>query len=82
MLQLLVYTAAKTGAQQFIEMIFTTSAARVVFDAYKDRTPLPEVVARNNGHQETAHYLEEITTRYLFDVVIVLSFFRVNYKNE
>ena len=65
-------------------MIFATSAGRVVFGAYKDRTPLPEVIARNNGHEETAHYLEELTTRYVFHVVIVFFFklYWVNYKNE
>lgn len=65
MLQLLVYTAAETGAQPFIEMIFQTSAGRVVFDSYKDISPLPEVIARNNGHEETAHYLEDISSRYI-----------------
>jgi len=63
-LQLMIYAAAETGAQQFIEMIFSTSAGRIVFDAYKGRTPLPEVVARNQGHEETACYLENVTTRF------------------
>ena len=68
MLQLLINTAAETGAQQLIQ------TGRVVFDAYKDRTPLPEVITRNNGHEETAHYLEESTTRYFFHAVIGLFF--------
>ena len=69
MLQLLVYTAAETGAQPFIEMIFQTSAGKVVFDSYKDISPLPEVIARNNGHEETAHYLEVVSSRYILGVV-------------
>ncbi|PFX16837.1 hypothetical protein AWC38_SpisGene18876 [Stylophora pistillata] len=61
---LLVYTAARKGAQQFIEMIFSTSAGRLVFSAYKDSGPLPEVVARDHGHNETACYLEDVAKRY------------------
>ena len=51
------------GAQQFIEIIFNTSSGRVVFDVYKERSPLPEVVARDHGNEETARYLEGITKR-------------------
>ncbi|XP_068675763.1 uncharacterized protein [Montipora foliosa] len=62
-LQLLVYTAAQTNAKQFIEMIFSTSAGRIVFDSYKDRTQLPEDVAKANGHNECAQYLQDLTKR-------------------
>ena len=62
-LESLVYTAAQTGAKQFIEMIFNTSAQRIVFDSYKDRAPLPEDVARANGHCCLAQYLEDVTIR-------------------
>lgn len=62
-LQLLVYAAAQTNAKQFIEMIFSTSAGRIVFDSYKDRTQLPEDVARANGHNECAQYLQDLTKR-------------------
>lgn len=62
-LRLLVYAAAKSGAQQFIEMIFNSSAGRIVFDAYKDRPLLPEVIAKSHGNEETACYLEDITKR-------------------
>lgn len=64
--RLLVYTAAEVGAQQFIEMIFNSSAGRVVFEAYKGSSQLPEVVARDHGNEETAQYLECITKRYNF----------------
>ena len=63
-LQLLVYTAAQTDARQFIEMIFSTSAGQIVFNSYKDRTPLPEDIARANGHDYLAQFLQEINTRY------------------
>ena len=69
-LQLLVYTAAETGAQQFIELIFNSSAARVVFNAYRDTSPLPEDVARDYGYEDTAQYLESITKRYTVFVFI------------
>lgn len=65
----LVYAAAQNGAQHFMEMLFTSSAARIAFDAYKDSSPLPEIIARNRGHEETANYLEDVTTRYIFHVV-------------
>ncbi|KAL9951512.1 hypothetical protein ACROYT_G044183 [Oculina patagonica] len=64
MLQLLVYAAAESGSQQFIKMIFTSSAARMVFNSYKHRPLLPEVIAKNNGNEETANYLEEVTKRF------------------
>ena len=64
LLQLLVHTAAETGAQRFIEMVFSTSAGQVVFCSYKDRNPLPEDVARAIGHRELAQYLQDVHTRY------------------
>ena len=63
-LQLMVYTAAQTDAREFIEMVFSTSAGQIVFNSYKDRTPLPEDVARANGHEELARYLKDINIRY------------------
>ena len=64
LLQLMVYTAAQTNAQRFIEMVFSTSAGQVVFNYYKDRTPLPEDVARANGYDKLAQYLQDLHTRY------------------
>ena len=61
LLCLLVYTAAKEGAQQFVEMIFSCSAGRIVFDAYKSNSQLPEVIAREHGNLTTARYFENIT---------------------
>ena len=45
-------------------MVFSTSAGQIVFNSYKDRTPLPEDVAQANGHEELAQYLEDISTRF------------------
>ena len=64
-LKRLVYTAAETGAQQFIGLIFNSSAARVVFNAYRNTSPLPEDVARAYGHEDTAQYIQSITKRYI-----------------
>ena len=64
LLQLMVYTAAQTDAQEFIEMVFSTSAGQVVFNSYKDRIPLPEDVARTNGHEELAQFLQDEHARY------------------
>jgi len=63
MLGLLVYVAAEIGAQQFIEIIFNSSAGRVVHNAYKGNLTLPETIARDHGNEETANYLEEVTKR-------------------
>lgn len=59
----LLYKAAECGAQLFIELILNSSAGRVIFHEYKDSVPLPEVLARNHGHEITALYLEEINGR-------------------
>nr|XP_058956469.1 uncharacterized protein LOC131783719 isoform X2 [Pocillopora verrucosa] len=61
----LVYTAAKEGAQHFVEMIFSCSAGRIVFDAYKSNSQLPEVIAREHGNLGIARYFENITERLL-----------------
>ncbi|CAH3129484.1 unnamed protein product [Pocillopora meandrina] len=68
LLHLLIDTAAREGAQQFIEMIFSTSAGRLVFDASKDSRSLPEVVARYHGHNKTACYLEGVTKRFSVEI--------------
>ena len=70
--QLVVYTAAKTDTRKLIEMIFNTSAGQIVFNSYKDRTPLPEDVARANGHEELAQYLKDINKRYLVKLCSVI----------
>ena len=64
LLQLMVYTAAQTDAQPFINMVFSTTAGQVVFNYYKDRTTLPQDVARANGPEELAQYLQDVHTRY------------------
>ena len=64
-LLLLVYTAAETDARQFIELVFNSSAGKVVFNAYRCTSSLPEDVARAFGHEDTAQYLESISKRYL-----------------
>ena len=62
-LQLLVYNAAQEDTQQFLEMIFSTSAGKIVFDSYKDRIPLPEDVARANGHDKSTKFLQDVNKR-------------------
>ena len=64
-LRRLLYTAARIGQEKFIRMIFGTSAGRTVFEAYKNKSPLPENVADANGHEEIAAYLRSITERYI-----------------
>ena len=62
-LQLIVYTAAETNGHQFIHVLFGTSVGRAVFSHYRDRSPLPEDIARDNNHHELAEYLEEVHQR-------------------
>ena len=77
MLCVLVYAAAEIGVQQFIEMIFNSSAGRVVYNRYKDSSVFPEAIAREYGHEKTANFLEEITGRYSFTLDFGMK--RVNY---
>ena len=85
----LLYKAAECGAQVFIKMIFNSSAGRVIFHEYKDCLQLPEVIARNHGHENTALYLEEITARLVahttvlcFHSTLLPSFFMVKPGGE
>ncbi|XP_022803779.1 uncharacterized protein LOC111341091 [Stylophora pistillata] len=64
----LVYAAAKFDAPELIRMIFDSSSGGVVFHAYKDRAKLPESVARDHGNDDTATYLEEVTTRFYEEI--------------
>ena len=63
LLQLLVYKAAEIDGQEFIQMIFSTSAGKVVFNNYRKSASLPEDVARANGHPALAYYLQDINSR-------------------
>lgn len=46
-------------------MVFGTSAGRAAFEAYKNKSPLPENIADENGHEKIAAYLRSMTERYL-----------------
>ena len=61
----LLFTAARIGEEKFIRLVFGTSAGRAAFEAYKNKSPLPENVADENGHEKIAAYLRSITERYL-----------------
>ena len=56
-------------------MIFSTSAGQIVFHSYKDRTPLPEDVARANGHEELAQYPLDVHARYSVNCTHMYVFF-------
>ena len=55
-----MYKAAQVGGHEFIQMIFSTSAGKVVFNSYKNSATLPEDVARANGHTILADYLQDV----------------------
>ena len=61
----LLFTAARIGEEKFIRLVFGTSAGRAGFEAYKNKSPLPENIADENGHKKIAAYLRSITERYL-----------------
>ena len=63
LLQLLVYKAAEIGGREFIQILFSTSAGKVVFNSYKNNATLPEDVARTNGHLALADYLQDVDSR-------------------
>ena len=62
-LQRLVNAAVASGDQWFIKAIFKSSARGVLLNSYEDSSQLPEVIARKNGLEETAKFLEDITKR-------------------
>ena len=63
LLQSLVYKAAEIGGREFIQMMFSTSAGKVVFNSYRNCATLPEDVARTNGHLTLANYLQDVNDR-------------------
>jgi len=58
-----VYKAAEIDGLEFIQMIFSTSAGKVVFNSYRNSATLPEDVARANGHLALANYLQDVNSR-------------------
>lgn len=62
-LTLLLYKAAELDGYEFLEMVFSTSAGKVVFKHYKNNSTLPEDVARANGHAILGDFLENVNKR-------------------
>ena len=62
-LQHLVNAAVASGTQWFIEPVLKSSAGRMLLHSYNATSQLPEVIARKNGHEETANFLADITKR-------------------
>lgn len=60
----LVYAAARFGVESFIRMVFGTSAGRIIFSRYCNKSPLPEELADRNGQNEMAAYLRSVKERY------------------
>ncbi|XP_078352784.1 uncharacterized protein LOC144637595 [Oculina patagonica] len=60
-LYLLLLTAAQTNARQFIQMIFSTSAGETFDNTYKNGTQLLQDVARANGHDNLARYIQDVS---------------------
>ena len=62
-LTLLVYKAAEINGREFLEMVFNTSAGRVVFNYYRKSSILPGDVAKANGHTILGDFLEDVNGR-------------------
>ncbi|XP_022800851.1 uncharacterized protein LOC111338611 [Stylophora pistillata] len=60
----LVYIAVEEVAHQFIEMIYSTSAGKILVGSYNNELPLPEDVARAKGHFKLAEYLQDVNIRF------------------
>ena len=58
-LRMIVETAAKINAMEFFTIIFSTSVGRNVFKSFKNEELLLEELARENGHEELAMFLEQ-----------------------
>ena len=58
-----MYKAAQIDGREFIQMIFSTSAGKAVFNNYKNSDTLPEDVARKYGHTTLADYLQDVKNR-------------------
>ena len=63
LLALLVYKAAEINGREFLEMVFNTSAGRVVFNYYRKSSTLPGDVAKANGHAILGDFLEDVNER-------------------
>ncbi|XP_022806463.1 uncharacterized protein LOC111343536 [Stylophora pistillata] len=62
-LTLLVYKAAEIDGREFLEMVFSTSAGRLVFNHYRNSSTSPGDVARANGHTNLGDFLEDVNER-------------------
>ena len=62
-LTLFVYKAAEINGREFLEMIFNTSAGRVVFNYYRNSSTLPGDVAKANGHTILGDFLDDVNER-------------------
>ena len=62
-LTLLVYKAAEINGREFLEMVFNTSAGRVILNYYRKISTLPRDVARANGHTILGDFLEDVNER-------------------
>jgi len=56
---MIVQAAAKINAMDFFTIMFSTPVGRSVFKSFKDEELLLEEVARKNGHEELACFLEQ-----------------------
>ena len=63
---MIVETAAKINAKEFFNIIFSTTVGRNVFKSFKDEKLQLEEVARENGHEELACFLEQKHSMYVY----------------
>ncbi|PFX12498.1 hypothetical protein AWC38_SpisGene23539 [Stylophora pistillata] len=69
LLTMLTYKAAQVNSLEFVDVIFSTSVGKVVFNQYRNNLTLPEDVARANGRSILGNYLENVNKRAVFGQV-------------
>lgn len=65
LLRMIAESAAKINAMEFFTIIFSTPVGQTVFKSFKDEEILLEDVARENGHEGLASFLQERHLMYV-----------------
>jgi len=71
---MIVETAAKINAMEFFTIIFSTAVGSNVFKSFRHEELLLEEVARENGHEELACFLEQRHSMYVCILAFIYLF--------
>lgn len=65
-------SAARVNAMDLFTIIFSTSVGRVMFKTFRNAGLSLEEIARQNGHEELACYLEQKHSMYVSPIYIYM----------